>query len=120
MERVYAPPSIYVVSRNETSTFYCDAVGPVVFWGINGTTVDDDGETEWENKGYVFHKRVTHDMSGNRQNIHHNSLVVPALLEHNNTVISCSTIGDNSRQKPSDSVKIIVMGKWRVQSIIGY
>ena len=108
---MYAPPLIYV-SRNENSTFYCDAVGLVVFWGINGTSVDDDGETEWVNQGYVFHKNVTHDMSGNRQNIHHNSLVVPALLEYNNTVISCSTIGDNSRQKTSDLVKsIIVMGK---------
>ena len=110
MKRVYAPSLIYV-SRNETSTFYCDAVGAVVFWGINGTTVDDDGETDWVNKGYVFHKRVTHDMSGNLQNIHHNSLVVPALLEHNNTVISCLTTDTNNRRKQSDSVKIIVMGK---------
>ena len=116
MKRVYAPPSIYV-SRNETLIFYCDAVGRVVFWGINGTSIDDDGDTKWVNMGYVFHKRVTHDMSGNGQNIYHNSLVVPALLEHNNTVISCSTFDDNSRRKPSDSVKIIVMGKSAVELI---
>ena len=115
MDSFYAPPLLYI-SRNEETTFYCEAVGLSAFWGINSSTVDDDGAEPWNSMGFTFTKVVDHDNSMmGTQNIHHNTLGVPALMDRNNTIISCVVIDGNSqRHVQSSEVKIILMGKLSV------
>ena len=106
VDTFYAPPLLYV-PNNERTTFYCKAVGSIAYWVINGTTVDDDGDIDLKKMGFTFTKITTVD----RGNVHHNiSLGVPAVTDHNNTVITCLiSIKDNPVQ--SNTVKIIYMGE---------
>ena len=91
--------------------FYCGAVGFLAFWGINSSTVDDDGDSDLINMGYTFNKNVVHDLMGT-DHVYKNSLIVPARIDHNNTEIKCIiTTGSDQRSVESDAIKIIVMGK---------
>ena len=110
MDSFYASPLLYIL-RNEEKRFYCEAVGLFAFWGINSSTIHDDGAEPWNSTGFTFNKVVDHDMTGT-QNIHHNTLRIPALMDHNNTVIFCVVIDGNSLGHVRSSVvKIILMGK---------
>ena len=100
------------MTANDNTTFYCGAVGFLAFWGINSSTADDDGDSKWMEMGYQFNKDVVHDLTGTNQHVYKNTLIVPARIDHNNTIIKCIIItGSNQQSVESDAIKIIVMGK---------
>ena len=107
---IFAPSLFYTVT-NEIISFSCDAVGMNAFWGINSSTVNDEGETMWTEKGFTFYKNVTYDPMGN-EHFHHNTLQMISHMEQNNTVITCAALDTSHEPLRSDTITVIIMGKF--------
>ena len=106
----FLAPSVHYTTRNVTTTFYCDSVGTNAYWGINSSTVDDEGRVPyWTDMGFMFIKNVTYNQMGN-EHVHHNILLVPAYIEYNNTIITCAVIDEDHQLTKSNPIKIIVIG----------
>ena len=103
-------PSLFHTVKNETILFSCDAVGINAFWGINSSTVNDEGETVWTEKGFTFHKNVMYDPMGN-EHFHHNTLQMVSHVDRNNTVITCAALDTSHVPLRSDTITVIIMGK---------
>ena len=61
--------------------------------------------------GFIFVKNVIYDPMGN-EHVYHNTLRIPTLRNHNNTVITCAVLDERHRLVKSNPIKIIVMGKF--------
>ena len=108
--KIFAPSLLHTII-NESISFYCDAVGINAFWGINSSTVNDEGEPIWTEKGFTFDMNITYDPMGN-EHFHHNTLQVVSHMEHNNTVITCAVLDTSHVPLRSDTITIIIMGKF--------
>ena len=112
-DNIFAPSKVYSII-NESTTFYCDAVGVNAFWQINESTVQDEGDIQWTDKGFIFEPNVKFNLVDNNRHIYHNTLSVPSQKELNSTIIGCFTINQQHQPVLSDEIEIIVMGEYAV------
>ena len=94
-----------MVATNDKSSFNCHACGFIVYWQINKSVVSQVNIDGYRAKGFHF-------VENEIENEHNNTITIEAYSSNNNTVISCTAVGQNSDQIQYQEASLIIAGSY--------